>query len=106
VTRYPEPVVVVTGAGNRFTPTDFPAQLPSTVAHEREKAARHAVRVAEIRAKKQAKLDAEGPKEPKPKRKKVPTKEPKGKKKKKSDVGDEPTYGIKVGPITAEPEYA
>lgn len=95
VKRYAEPVVIVTGTGNRFAPTDFPAPLPSTVAHERQKAARHAVRVAKLRADKQARLEAEGPKEPKPKRKKTST--AKANKKKKEDVGDEPVYGVKVG---------
>ena len=94
VTRYAEPVVIVTGSGNRFAPIDYPSPLPSTVEHEKKKADRHAARLEKMRAEKAAKILAEGPKEPK-KRKKKTDGEPK--KKQKNAPTAIPVYGIQLG---------
>lgn len=94
VERYPTPVVVIIGSGNRFSPVDLPTPLASTVAHEKAKAERHAARVAELRAKRAEKALLE-PKEAKGKRK-AKGEGRTSKKKPKAEPVDQSNYGIQL----------
>jgi hypothetical protein len=84
-------MAIVLATGARFAPTDLPTPLPANINHEKEKAERHADRVAKLRAERAAKALLEPPKE---KKRKKSSKG--GPKKKKTETHMEAQYGVKL----------
>lgn len=93
ITRPISTVVLVEAHGPRFDPTQLPTPLAKNVAYEREKAERHAERVAKAREARLAK-EAANPKPPKDKKRKKSATG--SNKKRKTETHLESQYGVKL----------